>query len=222
MPAAFPIPILVVQHISAGFVEGFARWLDGEVPLRVRLARAGRQARRRDLDRARGRAPDPHPGTAGSRSTRRRSRACTARPATCCCAAWPRGGVAEAVAVVLTGMGRDGAEGLGDVSRAGGLTIAQDEASSAVFGMPRAAAECGSELVLPLDGIAAAAAGAAPADAARADERARRDRRARRARERHRRFATPQLDALAAALAAGRSRADPEVPAPRERPASRA
>ena len=51
-------------------------------------------------------------------------------------------------------MGRDGADGLADVRRAGGLTIAQDEETSAVFGMPRAAAERGAELVLPLDEIA--------------------------------------------------------------------
>jgi two-component system chemotaxis response regulator CheB len=55
-----------------------------------------------------------------------------------------------AVAVVLTGMGADGAAGLAEVRRAGGLTIAQDEQSSAVYGMPRAAAASGAELILPL------------------------------------------------------------------------
>jgi two-component system chemotaxis response regulator CheB len=146
LPASFGIPILVVQHITRGFTEGFARWLADQVPLPVRLAAPGPLAagiwiapegahltldgaRRLVLDRRTDAGPHRPSGDVLLRGVATAARA-------------------DGVAVVLTGMGRDGAAGLGEVRRAGGLTIAQDEASCAVFGMPRAAAEQGAELVL--------------------------------------------------------------------------
>jgi two-component system chemotaxis response regulator CheB len=153
LPATFPIPIFVVQHISAGFVEGFARWLDSEVPLPVQLAVSD---------------GIPQPGVwvapEGAHLILAEDGRIALDTTTVAGLHRPSGDMLlrslataagrDAVAVVLTGMGRDGADGLADVRRAGGLTIAQDEATSAIFGMPRAAAESGSELVLPLEGIA--------------------------------------------------------------------
>ena len=146
IPAGFPIPILVVQHIGDGYVEGFANWLDEEVPLTVRLAASG------PLGPGIWIAPEgAHLALSGRRALRldERGEPGPHRPSgdvllRSVATAAGSGGVA----VVLTGMGRDGAEGLGAVKRAGGLTIAQDQASCAVFGMPRAAAAQGADLIL--------------------------------------------------------------------------
>ena len=151
IPGTFAIPILVVQHIGQGFAEGFARWLDGQVPLAVRVASDGGtpapgiwmapDGAHLCLDHAGRLALDTHTDAGLHRPSADvllRSLAAHAGR--------------DAVAVVLTGMGRDGADGLAEVRRAGGLTIAQDEASSAVFGMPKAAAQGGAELILaPID-----------------------------------------------------------------------
>jgi two-component system chemotaxis response regulator CheB len=157
IPASFPVPILVVQHISAGFTEGLVRWLDGAVPLPVGLAQDGATLRPGVTV-----APDGAHLVVRGRSVvlDRTSPAGLHRPS----ADVLLHSVAESagnagVAVVLTGMGRDGAEGLGAVRKAGGLTIAQDEASSAVYGMPKEAAKQGAELILPLEKIAGALAG---------------------------------------------------------------
>jgi two-component system, chemotaxis family, protein-glutamate methylesterase/glutaminase len=155
LPPDFPIPVLVVQHISAGFTAGLAAWLDEQLPLPAAVARAGSTlapgvwlapegahlaigpARRLTVDR---RTP---PGAhCPSVDVLMRSAARALGPA--------------AVGVVLTGMGRDGADGIAAVRDAGGLTIAQDADSSAVYGMPRAAADRGAELILPLREIPAA------------------------------------------------------------------
>ncbi len=146
LPAGFAIPILVVQHITRGFTEGFAHWLDDQVALPVRLAVPGLAGPGIWV------APEGAHlalGAGGRLGLDDRTDAGPHRPSADVLlrsvAAFAR---ADGVAVVLTGMGRDGAAGLGEVRRAGGLTFAQDEASSAVFGMPKAAAEQGAQLVL--------------------------------------------------------------------------
>jgi two-component system chemotaxis response regulator CheB len=147
LPDGFSIPILVVQHMTPGFLGQMVAWLDKNLALPVGLADDGQQlapgvwfapdgthlkleaTRRLRLD------PDSMPGNH--------------RPSgDVLLASLARVAGAQAVAVVLTGMGRDGAEGLAAVAVAGGRTIAQDEYSSGVYGMPRAAAESGAKTVL--------------------------------------------------------------------------
>ena len=154
LPAGFAVPLLVVQHIAPGFAEGFAAWLDSAGPLTVRLARGGETAAPgtvyiapddRHLLLSEGRiALSPEPAAEGFRPSASRLFASVGEslgPA--------------AAGVILTGMGRDGVEGLRALRRAGGVVIAQDEASCVVYGMPAAAVEAGAaDLVLPLAGIA--------------------------------------------------------------------
>jgi two-component system, chemotaxis family, protein-glutamate methylesterase/glutaminase len=153
LPPDFALPVLVVQHMAAGFGEGLAQWLDRTVPVPVALASDGAP-----LQSGVWLAPDGvHLRL--SRTLRLSLDARTERGAH-----RPSLDVllesladslgAEAVGVVLTGMGRDGAEGVRAISEAGGLTIAQDEETSAVFGMPAAAREAGVERVLPLEELA--------------------------------------------------------------------
>ena len=145
LPGNFAVPVLVVQHISPGFLDGLIRWLDREIALPVRTAIDGAvlepgvtfAADGAHLTLARGRL--------------RFDRASPASPHR------PAGDVllrsmaseleSQAGAVVLTGMGRDGALGLGAVAAAGGPTLAQDPDTSAVYGMPRAALESGAEII---------------------------------------------------------------------------
>lgn len=157
IPGSFPVPILVVQHISPGFTAGLAHWLDSAVPLPVRLAEDGSP-----LAAGVAIAPDgAHLVVRGRRlALDRLSPAGLHRPSADVLLHSIAGSAGAAgVAVVLTGMGRDGAAGLGAVAQAGGLTIAQDEESSAVYGMPKEAAEQGVGLILPLAEIAGTLAG---------------------------------------------------------------
>jgi two-component system chemotaxis response regulator CheB len=155
IPADFPAPIMVVQHIAAGFGEGLVAWLDGLVPGSVRTAGDGDSA-----DPGIWFAPDDahlivEPSMTFSLD--RETRCGAHRPAVdMLFNSLAEAAGDESVGVVLTGMGRDGAAGVEAIREAGGLAIAQDEPTSAVYGMPRAARESGADLILPLDHIAQA------------------------------------------------------------------
>ncbi|WP_298816181.1 chemotaxis-specific protein-glutamate methyltransferase CheB [Chloroflexus sp.] len=155
LPAQFPAAVIVVQHIAQGFGVGMAEWLAGASAIPLALAEEGMmvQPARALL------APDRADLLIQPDGTVRLSMSplLLQRPSidiTMTAVADLYG--ASAVGVLLTGMGRDGAIGMRAIRRAGGLTIAQDEASCTIFGMPRAAIEIGgAELVLPPDQILA-------------------------------------------------------------------
>jgi two-component system chemotaxis response regulator CheB len=152
LPARFGVPILVVQHISTGFLDGLIRWLDDRTALPVRRARDGAR-----VEPGVWFAPeDAHLVLDDEMHTRfdTQSVAGYHRPAAdVLLSSVARAAGRHAVSVVLTGMGSDGAEGTAAIRGAGGLAIAQDQASAVIYGMPRAAAEAGAQLVLPLDAV---------------------------------------------------------------------
>jgi two-component system chemotaxis response regulator CheB len=172
MPPGTVPPIAIVQHIATGFVQGLATWLGGETRHQVRVASDGELAlaghvylapderHLRVVDDARGRlrlSLTDTPAVGGFRPS--------ATPLFESAAAL-RG---AALACILTGMGSDGVVGLRGVHAAGGRVLAQDEATSVVWGMPREAVRAGVvDEVLPLGEIgpriAALAARAAERD----------------------------------------------------------
>ena len=154
LPRPLAMPVLVVQHVSSAFVRGYAEWLSAETALPVDLARAGE---RPVPGRVLVAGEDLHMtlDAAGAISYRAEPAAHLHRPAVDELFASLAEHAQPGVAVLLTGMGRDGAEGLLALRRAGWHTIAQDEATSVVWGMPGAAQRLGAAVeVLPLARIA--------------------------------------------------------------------
>jgi len=148
------VPVLVVQHMSRGFLTGMVTWLAGTCPQAVQLAVHGErpaggtvyvapEAHHLLVTRAGKLALTTAPPVSGFRPS-----ANTLFESAALCYG------ADAVGAVLTGMGDDGAAGLVALRGRGAATIAQDEASAVVYGMPRAAvAAGGADRVLPLDAI---------------------------------------------------------------------
>lgn len=155
IPADFPAPILVVQHISRGFIHSVAASLDAVVPPAVKVAHDGDPLKPGIVYLA---PDDLQMGVASRSRVRVRDDPPVngLRPSgTYLFQSLARLFGSDTLAVILTGMGADGTAGLGAVRQAHGTTIAQNAASSVVFGMPKAAIDAGVvDLVLPLEGIA--------------------------------------------------------------------
>ena len=143
LPIGFPAPLVCVQHIGSDFLSGMVAWLAEVSPLPVRQAVQGDLPQDGVVYFAPGETHLIFDDSGRFKLTQappwdghRPSVTITLR------AAARRFGAAT-VGVLLTGMGRDGAEGMADIAAAGGVTIAQNEASSIVYGMPREAVALG-------------------------------------------------------------------------------
>lgn len=155
LPANFPAAIVIVQHIDEKFALSMADWLNRFSPNPVRLAVAGERPRAGTVLLA---GTNEHlvlaPG--GALAYTREPAEQPYRPSVdvffdSINAHW----AGDIAGVLLTGMGRDGAKGLRALRLRGHYTVAQDQASSAVYGMPKAAADCGAAIdILPLNRIA--------------------------------------------------------------------
>ncbi len=154
LPSGLRAPVVICQHITPGFSDDLAHWLQAETGHRVHEAADGQRLVKGEFFIA---PADRHMLIQPSGVVRLDDGA-------------PVGGFkpscdlllrsvaqnfgVKAIGVVLTGMGRDGAKGLKEIRAAGGHTIAQDEATSVVFGMPGEAVALGAaECVLPLDEV---------------------------------------------------------------------
>jgi two-component system chemotaxis response regulator CheB len=154
-PPDFPCPVVIAQHIAEGFEVGLADWLNKIAPLKVKVAEEGetlnadvvyispsqRHVKVNSLHKivlVERKPPDLYHPSCDLLLT---SVAHTYGKAS--------------IGVILTGMGNDGVQGMTMIRAAGGVTIAQDERTSAVFGMPKAAIASGCiDKILPLDKIA--------------------------------------------------------------------
>lgn len=156
LPANFPAPILIVQHMSKGFIHGLAEWLRQYVALQVRVAEAEDQVVAGTIYFA----PDDAHMTVTSLGTialvedgNKVSLHVPSADVLLQSVAEAYG--ANAIGVIMTGMGRDGAAGIRAIYNAKGLTIAQDEDSSVIYGMNKVAVDMGCVTqVLPLGKIA--------------------------------------------------------------------
>jgi two-component system chemotaxis response regulator CheB len=155
LPADLRAPVLVAQHMSEGFTDGMVQWLNMNSRLAVHMAVHGEviSAGRVYVSPS---ELNMSVSPSGEIILSERRKHDIYQP---CCDVLLESVAdvyaSKAIGVILTGMGNDGVSGIARIREAGGVTIAQDERSSVIFGMPKAAIEKGCvTIVLPLDKIA--------------------------------------------------------------------
>lgn len=155
LPADLPCPVVVAQHINEDFVSGLADWLGDISMVNVKVAEDGESIRRGTvyISPAGGHMELREGGRValvGKKPTDIYMPSCNLLLSS---VADVYG--AKSIGVILTGMGNDGTLGMRRIKEAGGVTIAQDEKTSAIYGMPREAVRSGCiDAVLPLEKIA--------------------------------------------------------------------
>lgn len=155
LPPDFPIPIVIVQHISQGFTKGLVDWWNTECALEIKEGKDGEKlcngvvyvspsfVHMTVTKNGRVKLEDTPP-VGGHKPSANVLLSSIAQ-------AYPQ----SAIGIILTGMGDDGAIGIKAIKEAGGFTIAEDESSCAIFGMPKVAIEMGVvDKVMPSDEIA--------------------------------------------------------------------
>jgi two-component system chemotaxis response regulator CheB len=152
LPSPFSVPIFIVQHITSGFIQGFVSWIQTCTSLSICLPKDGEIARPGHVYVA----PDDchmriQKGNVIALNSIKKVQPSVDPLFYSMSTTYERRGVG----VILTGMGKDGAQGLLEMKKRGAYTIAQDEQSCTMFGMPREAITIGAvRQVVPLDQIA--------------------------------------------------------------------
>lgn len=157
LPGTFPCPVVIAQHNSDGFIPGMVEWLRRISNLNVKVAEEGEPV---------------VPGTAYVSPSEKHMEITVARKVALIerhpkdiyrpscdilLSSIAQAYKAKSIGVILTGMGSDGSRGMGQIKKAGGKTIAQDEKTSIVFGMPKMAIDNGCiDKIVPLDEISSA------------------------------------------------------------------
>ncbi|ACG77109.1 chemotaxis response regulator (protein-glutamate methylesterase) [Phenylobacterium zucineum HLK1] len=154
LPKTLEASVFVVQHMGEAFMEGFATWLAGLSPLPVALAEDGATAQPGRVYVAPGGRHLSVEGGGRMRLVASEPVSSQRPSANVLFSSLARSAAPQTVGVLLTGMGEDGAQGLLELRRAGGYTIAEHQSSAVVYGMPAAAVRLkAAKEILPLDMI---------------------------------------------------------------------